>query len=39
VRDTVRNDTCLAAARPGENEHRAFDGTSGFELLGIQKLG
>ena len=36
VRDPMRDDARLAAARAGENQHRAFGGFDRFTLLGIE---
>ena len=36
VRDTVRNNTCLAAARSGKNQQGSVDMAYGFALLRIK---
>ena len=36
VRDTVRDDARLAAARAGKDQERSFGGSDGFTLWGIE---
>ena len=36
MRDAVRDDAGLAAARAGQDQQRTFDVRNGFALLGIQ---
>jgi hypothetical protein len=39
MRDTIRDDTCLAAARPCQNQDWAVSRFDGFELLRVEKFG